>query len=107
MAYYIYAIKPQIAESFAKSAKPVHSLVANKYWVDEIYQSVVIKPLIEGSRWLWAKADVGFIDMGTYKLTDFIRSAGDGLRSLQTGQLQTYTLMMVVGVVVTLLLMMM
>ena len=96
-----------MADSIAETIKPIHALVENKYWIDELYQNALIKPLISGSRLLWTKADIGLIDMATYKLTDFIRSAGDGLRSLQTGQLQTYTLMMVVGVVVTLLLMMM
>jgi NADH-quinone oxidoreductase subunit L len=107
IAYYMYAVKPSFTEKLTVSLKPLHSLVANKYYIDELYQFAIIQPLVTGSRWLWTKADVGFIDMATYKLTDFIKSAGDGLRSLQTGQLQSYTLMMVVGAVGTLLFLMM
>ena len=107
VAYYMYAVKPNTAAVLARSLGPLHRLVANKYYVDEIYQKLFIQPLISLSRIIWSKADVGVIDRATYKVSDFVRSAGEGLRSLQTGQLQTYTLMIVMGVVATLLLMMM
>ena len=107
IAFYMYAIKPSVPETLAKILRPLHGLVANKYYVDETYQALFIRPLIRSSQFLWAKADVGIVDRVTYKITDFVRSAGEGLRSLQTGQLQSYTLMIVAGVVGTLLLLMM
>ncbi len=107
IAYYMYATKPSVAKALSEKLRPLHELIANKYYVDEIYQAVLIQPLVKASRLLWVKVDIGLVDLATYKLTDFIRSAGEGLRSLQTGQLQTYTLMMLVGVVATLLLLMM
>ncbi|MBY0386269.1 NADH-quinone oxidoreductase subunit L, partial [bacterium] len=79
IAFYMYAIRPSVPETLAKTLRPLHNLVANKYFVDEIYQSMLIKPLIKGSQFLWAKADVGIVDRATYKITDFIRSAGEGL----------------------------
>ncbi len=106
-AFMMYAVKPSLSARTAQALKPLHTLVANKYYIDELYQATLLNPLVKASRLLWTKADIGLIDMATYKLTDFIRSAGDGLRSLQTGQLQSYTLMMVIGVVGTLLLLMM
>lgn len=106
IAFYMYAVKPNIPVTLASKLRPLHNLVANKYYIDEFYQLAFIQPLIKFSRILWTKADMGFIDRSTYKLTDFIKSAGEGLRSLQTGQLQSYTLMIVVGVVATLLLLM-
>lgn len=107
IAFFMYAVKPTVPVNLARKLKPLHSLVANKYYVDELYRAVILDPLIKASRLLWTKADIGFIDRATYMLTDFIRSAGEGLRSLQTGQLQSYTLMMVIGAVATLLLLMM
>lgn len=106
IAFYMYALRPNIPVTLATKLRPLHNLVANKYYIDEFYQLAFIQPLIKFSRILWTKADIGFIDRSTYKLTDFIKSAGEGLRSLQTGQLQSYTLMIVVGVVATLLLLM-
>ena len=106
IAFYMYALRPNIPVTLATKLRPLHNLVANKYYIDEFYQLAFIQPLIKFSRVLWTKADIGFIDRSTYKLTDFIKSAGEGLRSLQTGQLQSYTLMIVVGVVATLLLLM-
>jgi NADH-quinone oxidoreductase subunit L len=106
LAFYLYVVKPKLVGGLVSAIRPIYSLVYNKYWVDEIYQAILINPLIVASRQLWTKADVGLIDKTTYKLTDFIRSAGEGFRSSQTGQLQTYSLMIVIGVIVSVVLLM-
>jgi len=106
LAYYLYVVKPKAVDGIVSAIRPLYTLVFNKYWVDEIYQAVLINPLIVGSRELWTKADVGIIDKITYKVTDFIRSAGEGFRSSQTGQLQAYSLMLVIGVIVSVVLLM-
>ena len=106
LAYYLYAVKPKAVGGLVSTIRPIYSLVYNKYWIDELYQKALINPLIAGSRQLWTKADIGLIDRVTYKLSDFIRSAGDGFRSTQTGQLQTYSLVIVVGLIVSVVLLM-
>lgn len=103
VAYYLYALKPHRVEEMAKTIKPIHSLVENKYWVDEIYQKLLLNPLVCASKVLWEKIDVKVIDRATYKVSDFVRGAGDGVRATQTGQLQAYALAILTGVVVTLI----
>jgi NADH-quinone oxidoreductase subunit L len=102
-AYYLYVMKPQNVASFTKKFSGLHKLVANKYYVDEIYQNLILKPLIWFSRGLWERADVKIIDRATFKTSDFVRAAGDGIRATQTGQLQAYALAILAGVVVTLI----
>ncbi len=104
VAFYMYVINPGLVERITASIKGLHTVVYNKYFVDEIYAKGILQPLIDFSRGLWVYADVGVIDKATYKLTDFIRSAGDGLRAIQSGQIQTYTLVILVGVVASILL---
>jgi NADH:ubiquinone oxidoreductase subunit 5 (subunit L)/multisubunit Na+/H+ antiporter MnhA subunit len=52
-----------MADSLASAFKPIYTTLYNKYWVDEIYDATVVKPLVGGSRWvLWKGADAGLID---------------------------------------------
>jgi NADH-quinone oxidoreductase subunit L len=103
LAYYLYIVKPEIVKNFTQSFSGLYKLVANKYYVDEIYQKLILKPLVSFSRGLWEKVDVKIIDRATYITTDFVKAAGDGFRATQTGQLQAYALAILVGVVVTLI----
>ena len=100
LAYAMYVVHPEtMPRQFAARMKRGYSLVANKYWVDEIYGATLIRPIVDLSRGLWAYVDVNFIDKMTYWLTDFVKSAGDGSRSLQTGNLQQYALYITLGIV--------
>lgn len=103
VAFYLYVIKPTFIEKFVASTKALHTLVYNKYFVDEIYAKGILQPLVGLSRALWVYADIGVIDKATHKLTAFIRSAGDGMRALQSGQIQTYSLVILIGVVASVL----
>ncbi len=99
-AYYAYIKEPELSAKMAKDLGPVYEVVANKYYVDELYFGRVINPLVDLAKGLWAYIDVNFIDNITYFLSDWVESAGGGLRALQTGSLQQYALYLVLGVVV-------
>src|SRR5580704_9226039 len=62
LAWLMYWLKPSMADSFAGSVKGLYTLVYNKYFVDEIYDAAVVKPVVNGSRvLLWKGIDAGFI----------------------------------------------
>ncbi len=96
-AYYLYVVKPETAEKNAKTMKPLHQLLLNKYWVDEAYFKTLINPLIRGSRFLWSKVDVKVIDQFTYTISDMVKNAGGGLKMVQSGNLQMYALYILIG----------
>lgn len=98
-AYFMYVKSPGITDKLAKGIGPLHQFVYNKYFVDEAYEKGIIRPLIMLSRQLWAKADVGLIDKMTHIVTALVRDAGDGARSFNNGQLHSYALCILVGVV--------
>lgn len=106
MAYLIYAKKPAMADKISSAIQPIYKLVSNKYWIDELYQKTLLKPLIGLSRQIWVYIDINFIDRATYKTTDVMKSSGDAVRSLQTGQLQTYAFAVLVGAVFALIFLM-
>lgn len=100
IAYLMYTAYPKMSENFTKKFNGFYRLVLDKYRIDELYESVIIKPLIEASRGLWAQVDVNFIDKMTYVVGDAVRGTGSTLRTLQNGNLQQYALYISLGVAV-------
>ncbi len=63
LAYVMYVLRPGMADGMARSLGGLYRLVYNKYFVDEIYDAAVVRPLVGGSRWvLWKGMDAGVID---------------------------------------------
>jgi len=77
-AYLLYAKKPKMAAQWLEKAKGLHTLVYNKYFVDEIYQWTIIKPIVQFSRGLWAYVDVRLVDRATYLVSDIVKGTGGG-----------------------------
>lgn len=99
LAAAFYLFRPETAAVVSKKMGSFGQLVADKFRIDELYEKTIIGPLIDFSRGLWGYVDVGVVDRATYWLADWLRSTGDGLRSLQTGNLQMYAFYIMVGIV--------
>jgi NADH-quinone oxidoreductase subunit L len=79
-------------------------VLLNKYYIDEIYDGTIVKPVVGVSRGLlWRGIDNGLIDglgvNGSAMLTRFVGWIGS---QLQSGQLGTYAWMLAAGVIVVL-----
>jgi NADH-quinone oxidoreductase subunit L len=83
----------------------LYTLWSRKYFVDEIYDDTVVKPVVEGSRRGLAPFDQRGVDGAVNGLARLVRGAAIGLRGLQTGVVQTYALYVVIGVVLVIALM--
>jgi NADH-quinone oxidoreductase subunit L len=98
IAILMYVAKPALAESFASGMKGLYTLVYNKYFVDEIYDATVVKPVVGGSRWvLWRGVDVGVIDGLANGIATASRGVGGVLRLLQSGNIRSYAAWVVFG----------
>ncbi len=79
----------------------MYTLVYNKYFVDEAYDALVIRPAVEGSsKLLWRGVDTGLIDAAVNGVGTQARGIGSALRLLQSGSIRTYAAWVVVGSVV-------
>ena len=77
-------------------------MLFHKYWVDEIYDALVVQPIYRGSMRLWERFDAAVID-GAVNGTGRLIERGAGLlRLAQTGYVQAYALILTVGLVVVL-----
>lgn len=98
-ARYIYIKKLSVAEGAKQSLKPYYTILLNKYYIDEIYEAVIVKPInVFSEAFLWKINDNKIIDgvvNGTAKLVEII---SNNIRKMQTGVAQFYALIMVAGI---------
>jgi len=84
------------------SGNPIHSLLFNKYWIDELYGLVIVKPFEIGSQFLARVIDVRVIDAAVLLPTKLCRAGATFLSLVQAGAAQFYLLVMLAGAVVIL-----
>jgi NADH-quinone oxidoreductase subunit L len=98
LARYMYIKDPEAPDRVIEEWKGLHTLVYNKYWIDELYDFLFVRPLIWFSRVLWKGFDDSVIDgivNGVARITDWV---GSVLRRLQTGIIRDYALSILIGV---------
>ena len=77
---------------------------SNKYYVDEFYNAVVVRPLVAVSRTvLWRGIDAGLIDGTVNGVGTRSRGVGSILRLLQSGNIRTYAAWVVLGSILVLI----
>jgi NADH-quinone oxidoreductase subunit L len=103
LAAFIWLRRRDLAAAFAARFRGVYRLLLNKYYVDEVYEATVVKPIRAGSEHvLWQGVDVEVID-GAVNGTALAIGTGSGvLRRLQTGSVRAYAGSMFIGVIVIL-----
>jgi NADH-quinone oxidoreductase subunit L len=103
LALLFYVIKPGLADAVSRLAGKLYTLVYNKYFVDEIYDAVIVHPARDGSRTLlWKGFDVGIIDGAVNGAGSLARAVGGGLRHMQSGYIRRYAAWVVLGAIVLL-----
>ncbi len=99
-AWYIYLkAKMKPAVSTVQTLPGLYNLLLNKYYVDEIYNTVIIKPLMWISEFfLWRFFDVWIVDGAVNGSAYVTKWASTRLRKIQTGDFQAYVLIFLIGV---------
>jgi NADH-quinone oxidoreductase subunit L len=82
---------------FAERFPTLVRTVANKYYVDEAYNRVIVRPLASVARFSWKGIDTVAIDGTLNACAFFTEIAGDLLRFLQTGNVRNYGLLVLAG----------
>jgi len=100
VAWYLYLRRPEVPGRLATRFPWAYRASFNKFYMDEVYERVVIRPLIATAAWLWRFVDVRVIDGAVNGVAWLWGRLGRALRPLQTGRAQSYALAVLVGVVV-------
>ena len=99
-AYWLYVRQPAAAERLGRRFAGVHRLLLNKYYVDEAYDAVVVRPLMAAAEWLWRVWDTLVIDGLVNGTARVVQAGGLFLRFWQTGNVQAYALSLSLGAIV-------
>ncbi|MEL6167992.1 MAG: NADH-quinone oxidoreductase subunit L [Pseudomonadota bacterium] len=99
VAYQFYIRRPDLPGKLAENQKPLYLFLLNKWYFDEIYDAVFVRPAVWLGRLLWKRGDGATID-GTINgismgiIPFFTRLAGRA----QSGYIFTYAFWMVIGI---------
>jgi NADH-quinone oxidoreductase subunit L len=98
IAYAFYVVRPGLPESLARSLGWGYTLVYNKFFVDEIYDGVIVRPTLIASRTVLLKGvDHTLLDGLVNGTASQIRGVGSLLKHLQSGNIRSYATWVVVG----------
>ena len=101
VAFWLYLKGPGKADILAKSMRGVYTALLNKYYVDEFYAAMIVKPLLWiSTNVLWKAADVAGIDGAVNGIAAGTTAIGDGVRHTQSGNTRSYAVWVVVGALV-------
>ena len=91
LAYLLYVSKPYLPQKIAGSLGSFYDAVLNKYYIDELYAKLFVKPLVDGSTSiLWQGVDRKVIDDTVNNAADGARRVSDEVRHMQSGNLRSY-----------------
>jgi NADH-quinone oxidoreductase subunit L len=95
--FYLGARALEIPNAIATRFPTTFDLVANKYYVDELYDRAVVKPLRSVAWFSWKGIDTVGIDGPINASAWFTEITGDLLRFIQTGNVRNYSLLILGG----------
>ena len=78
-------------------------ILYNKWYVDELYDRIVVRPIVGVSRWMWKVIDQGIIDGAVNLAGGLAKAAGWTVSLFQTGSVNTYAFVLTLGVLFVLL----
>jgi NADH-quinone oxidoreductase subunit L len=91
LAWVLYVSKPHLPQRIADTLGGFYAAVRNKYYVDELYAALFVKPLVDGStRILWQGVDRRVIDDSINNAADGARHVSDNVRHMQSGNVRSY-----------------
>jgi NADH-quinone oxidoreductase subunit L len=102
LSYYFYMINPAFPVQLASRFGPVYRFLLNKWYFDELYDFLFVRPAIFLSRELWKVGDAQIIDGVPNGLASLAEGGSVQAVRIQTGSIAVYAFTMLIGLVVML-----
>jgi NADH-quinone oxidoreductase subunit L len=94
LAYFIYGRERRIAEG-----GPVWRVLAHKYYIDELYDFLFVRPFTAAANWLARAFDPRFVDGAVNGVAGLVRGISASGRRLQSGNVQHYLFAFLLGTI--------
>ncbi len=100
LAWVMYVLRPDLPALVARSFRPIYLFFYNKWYFDELYDWLFVRPAMYLGRGLWKGGDGAVIDgVGPDGIAAATRSLAGRISRVQTGYLYHYAFAMLIGVV--------
>jgi NADH-quinone oxidoreductase subunit L len=99
LAYWMYIRRPELPNQLAGSQPLLYRFLLNKWYFDEIYDAIFVRPAKGFGKFLWTVGDGRVIDgMGPNGIAARVVDVTRGVVRLQTGYVYHYAFVMLIGV---------
>jgi NADH-quinone oxidoreductase subunit L len=102
VAYLAYQRRSIDVAALSEKYQGVYQFLLNKWYIDELYDAVIVRPLKAFAMFLWRIVDVGIIDGAVNGVAYGIGAISQRLRHIQTGLVANYALAIALGMVILL-----
>ncbi len=98
-AYVFYLVRPEIPVRLAERFRPIYLFLLNKWYFDELYDALFVRPTMRLARFLWKVGDTTVIDGVPNGIAVLASDSSAEVVKLQSGSVAQYAFAMVIGVV--------
>ena len=99
LAYLMYIRRPDLPAKLARQQAPLYNLLLNKWYFDELYNAIFIKPAMWVGRFLWKQGDTNTINGGINGIAmGIVPFFTKWVNRAQSGYIFTYAFFMVLGI---------
>lgn len=100
LAFVFYRRTPALPSRLASRFPGVYRLLVGKYFIDEVYDAVVVRPLVRGAEKVYERFDLKVIDGALHGSAAAAGLVGKGLNFLQSGLVRDYALAFLIGAII-------
>ena len=98
LSYYYFVYNTKILEEFKNTNFPLYNFLLNKWFIDELYEIIFIKPAKKLGLFFWKQGDQGIIDrFGPDGISKLIKKLSNKASLFQTGFIYDYAFAMLIG----------
>ena len=98
LTYYLFVKNEKILKDFILKNQKLYNFLLNKWYFDELYDFIFVRPIKKIGTFLWKKGDINTIDRyGPDGLSRLIKSISEKAVNFQSGYLYHYAFVMLVG----------
>ncbi len=98
LSFYYYILNTETLERIKSTTLPIYNFLLNKWYIDELYDSLFLKPTKKIGYLFWKKGDIGLIDrFGPDGISKLIKNISNKAGRLQTGFIYDYAFVMLIG----------
>jgi NADH-quinone oxidoreductase subunit L len=97
IAYVLYVARPELPQLLEQRLRPLHTLFVNKWYFDEAIDILVVRPALAVGRFANRVFERVVVDGLVSGTAETVRGAGDVVRTVQSGFVRSYALLLIAG----------